>query len=279
MIHFAYDGTIHGDWISHYAVRLAARHPSRTLHLLHVDEQVLSAQSLEQRIAQINAVSQRAGIALEPEILHRDGDVFDTLQASLPVGPEHLVLCGTRSQRSRSGLLAGTVSERLLRSQRFEVLVLRVMQPGLLGLPRDLLLPVSGRPDGIRGGLPFLRLFVPDLSRLHILHVHRVPSWRYRVLTHEAVQRLSQRGVEYCRRIETEISQLSDLAAEKVDTHVIVSDNVPKEIVIHANKMRSRLIYLGASERSLPRQFIYGDPTEEILRDASCDVAIYRGLG
>jgi hypothetical protein len=103
------------------------RHPSHTLRLLHVDEQALSAQALQQRIAQIDAICRKAGIALQAKILRPDGDVFATLQAGFPAGPEHLVLCGTRSERSRIGFLAGTVSERPLRSQRFPVLVLRVM--------------------------------------------------------------------------------------------------------------------------------------------------------
>jgi hypothetical protein len=78
-------------------------------------------------------------------------------------------------------------------------------------------LTVSGRPEGIRGGLPFLGLFAPDLNRLHILHVHRVPGWRYRVLTHEVVQRLSQHGLEYCHRIESEILQQLGLESDRID--------------------------------------------------------------
>ena len=38
MIHFAYDGSINGNWTAHYALRLAAQHSSRSLRLLHVQE-------------------------------------------------------------------------------------------------------------------------------------------------------------------------------------------------------------------------------------------------
>lgn len=275
---FAYDGTIHGDWVAHYAVRLAAHHPSRELHLVHIVEQRLSPQALKERIAQIDAQCQRVGVRLHAETCGLSRDVFGSLQAKLPEDPETLVICGTRSRRSRRGLLSGTISEGLLQCNRFHVLALRVMQPGLLGLPRDFLLPVSGRPQGFRSGLPFLRLFAPDISRIHILHVRSLPRWRYRVLTHESVQRLSQRGAEYCRRVETEICQELGLESTTIDTSVIVSDDVPKEIVIFANKVRSRLIYVGASERTLPQRLFYGNPIEQILRDASCDVAIYRGI-
>jgi nucleotide-binding universal stress UspA family protein len=278
MIYFAYDGTIHGDWVSHYAIRLAVHHSTRELHLVHINEQILSPLALEERIAAIDAQCQRAGVRLQAEIGTISGDVSQSLEARLPTGPETFVLCGTRSRRSRSGWLSGTVSERLLQSNLRQVLAVRVMQPGLLGLPRDFLLPIAGHPQGFRGGLPLLRLFGPDISRIHILHVHRLPHWRYRVLTHDSVQRLSQRGAEYCRRIEREISQELGLDPAMIDTRTIVSDDVPKEIVIFANKVRSRLIYLGASQRTLPQRFFYGNPIEQILRDANCDVAIYRGM-
>ena len=41
----------------------------------------------------------------------------------------------------------------------------------------------------------------------------------------------------------------------------------------------SRLVCLGASERSLPQRLAYGNPIERILRDAPCDVAVYRSVG
>jgi nucleotide-binding universal stress UspA family protein len=63
-----------------------------------------------------------------------------------------------------------------------------------------------------------------------------------------------------------------------IDAHVTVSDDVPKEIVIAANKTKSRLICLGASERNLSERFWFGNPIEQVLRNATCDVAIYRGL-
>ncbi len=31
MLHFAYDGSLNGDWVAHYGIRLAAHHPERAL--------------------------------------------------------------------------------------------------------------------------------------------------------------------------------------------------------------------------------------------------------
>ena len=55
MFYFAYDGTIHGDWVSHYALRLAAQHPDRELRLLYVDEGRVEPRQLDEKLALINA--------------------------------------------------------------------------------------------------------------------------------------------------------------------------------------------------------------------------------
>lgn len=278
MFCFAYDGTIHGDWVSHYAVRLAAHHPDRELRLLYVDEGRVEKRQLDDKLAQIDAACRQWKVSFQATTLAASATVFDTLARQIPDGPATHVVCGTRGRRTKLGVLSGTVSERLLRANRFHVLAIRVNQPGLLGLPKNLLLPVSGHPRGFRSGMPFLELFRADVSQMHILFVQRVSRWRFRTMSHEAAERRRLAGREYCQRIEDEISKQLDMAESIMDAHVVVSDDVPKEIVIAANKTKSRLIYLGASERNLTERFLYGNPIEQVLRDATCDVAIYRGV-
>jgi len=203
---------------------------------------------------------------------------FQAIRASVPPGPDSYLVCGTRSREHKRGLLSGTVAERLLRSRHCHVLAIRVVQPGLLGLPRQLLLPVSGHPRGFRSGLPLLTLLAPDVSHLQILYVARVSRWQFRLLSRESAEQLRRPGQAYCDRIEQEIRAQLGPAPPVVDGHVVVSDDVPKAIVIAANKAKSRLIYLGASERNLTERFFFGNPVEQVLRDATCDVAIYRGL-
>jgi nucleotide-binding universal stress UspA family protein len=143
---------------------------------------------------------------------------------------------------------------------------------------KDLLVPVSGHPRGFRSGVHFLELFRADVSRLHILFVQRVSRRRFRMLSHNAAQRLRLAGREYCQRIEDEVSEELNMGESIMDANVVVSDDVPKEIVIAANKTKSSLIYVGASDRNLTERFLYGNPIEQVLRDATCDVAMYRGV-
>ena len=277
-VYFAYDGSLHGDWVSHYAVRMAAASAEKKLHLVHVRDDRTSDSERDAKLGRIRAECRRLGVETELHLPPPAQSALAAIRASVPPGPDSYLVCGTRSREHKRGLLSGTVAERLLRARHCHVLAIRVVQPGLLGLPRQLLLPVSGHPRGFRSGLPMLRLLAPDVSHLQILYVARVGRWRFRLLSRESAEQLRRPGQAYCDRIEQEIRAQLGPAPPVVDAHVVVSDDVPKEIVIAANKAQSRLIYLGASERNLSERFFFGNPVEQVLRDATCDVAIYRGL-
>ncbi|MCA9179093.1 MAG: universal stress protein [Planctomycetales bacterium] len=278
MFYFAYDGSINGDWVSHYAVQLAAAQVDRQLNLVHVRDGLTQRAELEEKLRRLRGECARAGVEVVPHILDTDRQVLPAVLARVPGGPEHFLLCGTRARQRQRAILSGTISEQLLRSGHCNVLALRVVQTGLLGLPRRLLLPVAGHPRGFRAGLPFLRLFVPQLSHLHILLVVRVSRWKAWRLSHEATERLRASGRLYCERVEREVGEQLGLGAKIVDAQSVVSDNVPNEIVLAANKTKSRLIYMGASERNLSELLLSGSPIEQVLRDATCDVAVYRGI-
>jgi nucleotide-binding universal stress UspA family protein len=126
--------------------------------------------------------------------------------------------------------------------------------------------------------LPILSLLAPELTHIDLLHVERVTSTRLHRLTHEQSVRLRQAGVGLCGEVERELLEALHSYGVLIDSHVVVSDDVAKEIVIHAGKLRSRLIYMGASERSLPRRLASASPLERVLHDAPCDVALYRGV-
>lgn len=278
MLFFAYDGSIHSDWVSHYAVRLATNHPDRILHPIHVREKHLSEEPLDEKLERIRAKCQHLGIELRLHIERMAGAINQTIRSTVAGRADSHLVFDTRAHERKQGLLSGTVSEHLSRLGDCNVLALRVVQPGLIGCPRRLLLPVSVYPRGFRSGLPFLQLFGPGIVQMHILFVRRVASWRFRMLSHIAADQLRQLGQAYCERVEQEISELLNLGASIVDTNTVVSDDVPKEIVIAATKTKSRLIYMGGSERNLTERLLYGNPIEQMLRDAICDVAIYRGI-
>lgn len=278
MITFAYDGTINGDWVSCYAVRLSSRHPQRRLRLVLVDEGRLAREEIEFRVSRIGAQCQRAGVAFESAILPRADDLFTVLDREAPTGREAYLVLGTRVRKRGGGLLAGSIGEQLLRRGGRNVLVVRVLHPGLLGMPRQILLPAGGHLRGFASGMPFLRLFAPDIAAAHILNVQRVGGAAYRALTPALTERRRREGAAYCHRVEREIIEALGVPVGWLRSHVSVSDDPPREIVVLAGRLRSELIYLGASERGLPHRILHGSVLERVLRDAPCDIAVYRGL-
>lgn len=124
-------------------------------------------------------------------------------------------------------------------------------------------------------GLPFLRLLVPGAAEVEVLLVHRLKRSRFLQITHAEARRMIAHDQEYVLRIEKVLSQELNIPLGRLDQRVVLSDDIPKEIVIQANKARSQLIYMGASERSLRERSLYGNPIEQVLRNAPCDVAIY----
>jgi nucleotide-binding universal stress UspA family protein len=278
MFFFAYDGSVNGDWVSHYAVQLAAAHQDRRLDLVHMRDGRASDVELREKLERLERECERQDVELLVHLLPPTHSVSEAIRVIVPADPESFLICGTRAREGRRGFLSGTASEQLLRSGHCNVLAVRVSQPGLLGAPRRLLLPVAERVGDFHSALPFLQLFSPQVSHLHILSVARVRSGRFRRMSHEASERSRSPGEARCERVEEAIREQLGLGSKIMDAHVVVSDDVPKEILIAANKTKSRLIYMGASERNLTERLVYGNPIERVLRDATCDVAVYRGI-
>lgn len=279
MLAFAYDGSLNGDWVAHYAVRFAAATPERRLRLLHVHDGRVPPE-LESRIARIADECTQLAVTLDPELHPAAGaGVAERLLALVPPGAGSMLVAGTRSRPRNLAFLAGTVSARLLAAEHCSVVALRVVHPGVLGQPGRVLLPVAGHPRGARFALPLLRLLGPDLRELQLLLVRELSRIRFRLLRPTTARRLLEDGRAALALIEDEVRATLAPHAYALDAHVVLSDDAPKEILVFAGKLRCRLVCAGASERSLPQRVVYGNPIEQMLREAPCDVAVYRSVG
>jgi nucleotide-binding universal stress UspA family protein len=270
----AYDGTLNGDWVAHYAVRFAANTPERALRLVHVQDGA-APEALDEAIARIASECRVHGVALETALVPRAGrDVAGALLDEVPRGAT--VVSGLRARPRQRAFLAGTASARLLREGRFSVIAIRVVHPGVLGQPGRVLLPFAGRPRQAALALPLLRLLGRDLHHLHLLHVREVSRLRLRLMSPDRVERLLAEGRAALAPIEEELRAALAPLRFGLDASVAVSDSTRAEILVCAGRLRSRLIGLGASRRSLWERTLYGAPIEQLLQDAPADVAVYR---
>ena len=274
----AYDGSINADWVSRYAIQMAATLPCRQLLLVHILDGTFAHSRIEERFAAIASECLRHDIACQTLIQKQGGDVFSSLLQVIPPGAQTYCLCGARVAPKGRGFLAGTISERLLRCRKFNVLAIRVVSHGLLGCPPALLFPLAGHPRGFQAAMPFLQLLAVSVKKLHLLRVMTVNPLHFRYISPVASQKKIAEGYEYLSLVATEIRAQTAGFDWHFNRNVVISDNWVKEILIQAGKVNAAMILLGATDRGLPSLFFRGNRLEQILRDTACDVGIYRSV-
>lgn len=274
----AHDGSINADWVSRYAIQMAAAFPGRQLRLVHILDGSLSRERIEAKFAAIAGECARRQIACLPAIHELRGDVCSSLLRVIPTGGQSYCLCGARIAAKGRGFLAGTVSERLLRAGACNVMAIRVVSPGLLGCPRTLLFPLAGHPRGFQTAMPFLLMLAAAVQRVHLLRVMTVNPLHFRYISATTAKEKIAAGYAYLGQVAAEIREQAGGIPWHFDRHVVLSDDWAKEILIQAGKLNAALILLGATERGLPHRFFYGNRIEQILRATACDVGIYRSL-
>jgi nucleotide-binding universal stress UspA family protein len=275
----AYDGSIHGNWVGRYAIRLA-RASGVGLEVVHVDDGTLTPGALESRLTLLREVGAASGVEVSLRRLPGStADVARVIDAAVPAGTGRIIVSGLRGRSSRRGLLRGTVSEQLLRFTHHDVLAIRVVSPSLLGHARHVLFSLSQNPRSARRVAPFLLLFAPELTRLSLLTVASPRLGRLSRPTAEDLRSLRARGMDFLHRVEAELRGTLAPFDIPLDPHIAVSGDWPGEIIRHASRTRAELVLMGSTERTLTRRLVFGNPLERVLRNAVCDVAIFRRSG
>lgn len=277
MLWLAHDGSINADWLSHYAIHFGRGLPAKEVRAVFVADGSLTAAAFRRRSEFLGRECAGVGLTFCAEVLPLRGTVSATLRAHIPRGPEIFVLCGARAQKRNFGFLEGTVSEALLLAAPFNVIAIRIVHPGILGNPHRLLLPVMGHPRGLRSGLPFIRLMRDGLERVDVVTVLGPPRVGLSPGSLSVSPDRHSRALTYLERVKHELHDALGPHVQ-LDGSALVAPDPADAIVLAARQHRSQLICLGASERGLVERWVSGLPAEKVLRNAPCDVAIYRGV-
>ena len=278
MIYIAYDGSLNGDWISRYGIRLATHTAKKKLTLIHIQDDSVSPLRLAEKISRIERECTAQGVELRSEILPLRKNVYQSVLKAIPHDRESFVVCGMRIRSKRQAFLRGTISEKLLTYRAFNVLAVRVVQPGLLANPGSFLIPLAGHPRGFQSAWPFFRLFLPGVEKVYLLRVMKVSSFRFYKSSPKRTQQLRKKGLKYLSAVIQDIKQGIGPATFRIEPRVIISDDWPMEILVQSSKLRTRMTLLGASERTRLGRSLYINSLERILRGSPCDVGIYRGI-
>lgn len=280
MIHFAYDGSINGDWVFWYALNLARDDADKHLCVVYVDIGAAAQDHVQTKVDAFARVCAEHGVEMAfvspPCSGTSAGHVFRALVSAVPA--HSLLVCGARLKAGGQGYLAGTVSEKLLRDKTFAVMAVRVAQPGLLGAPKTFLVPAAGDVEGFLMGADILTRMVEDVQRIHVLRVMQLKRHIFTHLHNNQVERLRTKGWKSLEGLDQRLATRTGVALSKIHTNVVVSDDWAHEIIIAANRSKTQLILMEAPVKALSGDFLYGNPVEVVLRDTPCDVAIYRGV-
>lgn len=277
MIILAHDGSIYSDWVAHYALHMAAKEDDRKLLALNVLDGKVNAGVVEAKLAQLAEECRARGIDPSYELLPLGASVHRSLRQAIPHDPEALLVCGTRIKPNRRNFLTGTIAEKLLRMHLCPVLALRVVQPGLLGSPHNLLLPLAGHATGFDRVWPVFRRLAPALRQVHLFRALHVNPLLMSHLTTAREQMLRKIGTAHLEEIYQEmLAQLGEQAI-MTDRRIMITSDWPHEVLVQASRLKVQMILLGVSERSLAHRAFHGVGLERVLRATPCDVGIYRG--
>ncbi|MBN1957913.1 MAG: universal stress protein [Desulfuromonadales bacterium] len=277
MIILAHDGSLYGEWVSRYAINFALSEEDRRLLVLHVPEGKIAPVVVEARLERLMNDCTEHELSCRCEYLPPEQDVYRSLRHAIPHDPTALLVCGTRVKARNRAYLTDSIAEKLLRTHQCPVVALRVTQPGLLGTPVNLLLPLAGHDAGTERFWPVLRRFVPRLHSVQLFRSLNIHYLRYPHLSRNREQSLRDIGIAYLEQILMDIDKRLPERSFRIDCRVALSSNWSDEILVLASRLRMQLILLGVSERTLAHRLFYGVGLERILHKSPCDVGIYRG--
>ncbi|HJK93687.1 MAG TPA: universal stress protein [Polyangiaceae bacterium LLY-WYZ-15_(1-7)] len=272
-IHVADDGSEHATWILHYALRMARHLDPPRVQVLHVPNGGASLPAVHR--ARQESFAERLGVELVFRDLPATPDVAAALSDHVRPGAEDVVLVGFRAHRHGRGLALGTVGHALLERHDHAVLAMRVVEPGNLGLPRVAALGLSESPGLVERLAPAAQLLAPDLEELWLLHVTEVQRRFLGALSYPRLRELERHGLETLERCEATLRRTVELPP-RVERCTDVAEAWPTQLVMDAHRAHAHLLLLGASDHLLPRRFSLSNPLEAVLRNAACDVAVFR---
>jgi nucleotide-binding universal stress UspA family protein len=277
MIILAHDGSIYGDWVARYALQFAAGEVDRKLLLLHVLDGKINPDIVEVKFARITENCQEAGVECLLRFLPLGKTVHRTLRQAIPHDPDALLVCGTRVKPNKRTLLGGSVAEQLLRTHQCPVLALRVVLPGLLGNPHELLVPLAGHLGGFARVWPVFRRFAMQLTKVHLFRAMAINPLLQAHLTPTRKQALSNIGRAHLAQISAELKECMPLQSFRLDQSLTVTTDWPHDVLTLSSRLKVQLMLLGVSERSLAHRIFHGAGIEKVLLEAPCDIGVYRG--
>lgn len=262
--------------------------PGATVHLVHVvpaqvPERLLASvqTNAKEALSEAAATFEQVAKATDPslsvasEILEGHPHV-ELIRMARRVNAE-LVVVGRHGKHSLREKLLGSTTERVVRHSEIPTLVVTSKKTSPYRCPMvavdlaDDLAIIQGLVDLA------LMLIAPDADRLMLVHAFQAPfERRLRYLLGNSD--LAEYRAEYKQEAIRALMKLrGDIVAPNVAVRTVLARGEPeRSIVREASRRGADLLVLGTHGRRGIAHALLGSVAEEVLRRATCDIAILR---
>jgi len=254
-----------------YAIALA-RSCQAKLSLLFVAEDRIDKDALRHAEAAIERLFIEAGNqGVEAECIIEKGDPMKKISEGVQKNKIDLVFNATRREDVERRFFVKTLARDLIIKLPCSVAMIRVVRMGR-AYPKNILVPLRGHMTHLDERACFIAELAQAFgSKITLFY----SSGRMTSFFHGELHiKPDQREKHIPKDIEkfTECLDRYEISHEKRTGYGAIS----RTITIEAAHRRNDLIVMGASERSLLRSILSGNPVEDVLRETPCNLIILR---
>jgi nucleotide-binding universal stress UspA family protein len=208
---------------------------------------------------------------IEVESITERGDPFRKIRELINQKKIDLVFAATRREDIQKRFFLRTLAREFMMKLPCSVAMVRVVRMGK-GYPKNILVPVRGHMTRIEERSCFVARLAEEFNaHVMLLHLSKpITSFFHGEIHVKPAQREEQ--------IPKDIAQFTECLHQYKIHHENKTGYgaISQSITIEAAQKRNDLIIMGASERSLPRSIISGNPVETVLRETPCNLIIFR---
>jgi nucleotide-binding universal stress UspA family protein len=254
-----------------YAVALSQSCQAK-LFLVFIAQEGIDKDTFKQAESALERLrAETDGRGIEVESVIERGDPFQKIYDM--VNKEHIdiVFTATRREDVSKRFFIKTLARELMINLPCSVAMARVVRMGKIH-PKNILIPLRGHMTHLEERACFVaRLAQAFNAQVTLFHQHRPVTSYFQGEIH---LKPAEREEYIPKDIEdfTGFLKRYDIGHEKRTGYGTIS----KSITIEAAYRRNDLIVMGASERSLFKSIMRGNPVEEVLRETPCNLIILR---
>ncbi|MEW6584454.1 MAG: universal stress protein [Nitrospirota bacterium] len=208
---------------------------------------------------------------IEVESVTESGSPLEKIAGIVKRDSIDIVFAATRREDVRRRFFVKTLAKEFILKLPCSVAIVRVVRMSK-GSPRNILVPLRGRLSHLEERSCFVAKLAETFNAsVTLLHMNRPITSFFTGETHLTPSQREEHAPKDIERF-TDCLRRFEITHEKKSGYGAVS----RAITIEAAHGRNDLIVMGASERSIIRSILYGNPVEEVLRETPCNLIILR---